>query len=109
MAGGDDVRHGGRSHLPTASEEVERADSSVLRGLTFIFVIILLLSLSGYVKLFICGFLSPCLSGSQKRVSLQNFLVLCVVLVKNGTEGFQHRHIYVLMDKFLKKVDFFLL
>lgn len=85
MAGGDNVRHGGHSHLPRASQKVERAASSVSRGLTFIFVIILFLSLSGYVKLFICGFLSPCLFGSQKRVSLWNFLILCVVLVKNGT------------------------
>lgn len=84
MAGGDDVRHGGHSHLPRASEKVKSAASSVSRGLTFIFVI-LFLSLSWYVKLHICGFLSPCLFGSQNCVSLWNFLVLCVVLVGNGT------------------------
>lgn len=37
MAGGDDVRCGEHSRLPTASEKVERAVSSVSRGMTFIF------------------------------------------------------------------------
>lgn len=106
MAGGGYVRHGGHSHVPRASEKVERAASIVSRELTFIFVI-LFLSLCWYVKLCICGFLCPCSFGSHKHVSLWNFLVLCVVLVENGTIwGVSTQTYLCINEQFLKEGGF---